>query len=196
MQNGGGRAPCDRWRRCRAGAVRAGRCRRYRRPSTWCPTHSIRGGPRQYRCRAARRSGVEVAYVPDYCAEEVADHTAAPTLSLLRRLPQLDRDVRDGGWNVVAIARDVRPARNTTVGFFGLGRIGRGTLERLRPFGFQFVVADPAVGLEEAVGLGVTLVDRGTLLATANAILLHLPLAPATRHIVDADALSRQGVRR
>ena len=35
---------------------------------------------------AARAHGVEVAYVPDYCAAEVADHTVAMLLATLRKL--------------------------------------------------------------------------------------------------------------
>src|SRR5690554_1907263 len=33
---------------------------------------------------AARTAGVKLGYIPDYCTDEVADHTAAALLSLLR----------------------------------------------------------------------------------------------------------------
>lgn len=139
---------------------------------------------------SARASGRDVAYVPDYCTDEVADHTATLALTLLRRIPALDAGVREGGWNVTAAAPAIRPAGEILVGFLGLGRIGRATLARLTPFGFRLAVADPALGADEARALGAALLDRDTLIAAADLLILHLPLTPATRHVIDTSAIT------
>ena len=78
-----------------------------------------------------------------------------------------------------------------TVGFLGLGRIGRGTLVRLRPFGYQFVVHDPGLSEADAQTLGVQSCTRQELLARASVLVLHLPLSPATRHVVGREAIER-----
>jgi len=52
---------------------------------------------------AARAHGLRVGYVPDSCTDEVADHTAAAALALLRKLPQLDASVRRGEWAAVSV---------------------------------------------------------------------------------------------
>jgi len=83
----------------------------------------------------ARAAGLRLGYVPDYCTNEVADHTVAAALSLLRKLPQLDASVRRGDWAAVKIAKPMKPFSQTVFGFFGLGQIGRAVLARLRGFG-------------------------------------------------------------
>ena len=45
---------------------------------------------------AARERGILVCNVPDYCVDEVADHTLALLYALVRGIVALDRDVRAG----------------------------------------------------------------------------------------------------
>ncbi|QQR38429.1 C-terminal binding protein [Devosia rhizoryzae] len=139
---------------------------------------------------AARASGREVAYVPDYCTDEVADHTATLALMLLRRIGQLDESLRAGRWNVLETAPSIRAPRDLLIGLLGLGRIGRATLARLAPFGFSFAVCDPMLSPSDAEALGVTLLDRAELIGSADLISLHLPLTAETRHVLDATALA------
>ncbi len=140
---------------------------------------------------AARAAGLRVGYVPDYCADEVADHTAAAALALLRKLMAMDASVRAGDWAAVKVARPMKPFSETVFGFFGLGQIGRAVLARLTGFGFRFIAADPGVSAEEAARLGVELVDSDTLLARADIISLHAPATGATTGFFDAVHLGR-----
>ncbi|MGF7159434.1 D-3-phosphoglycerate dehydrogenase [Rhodoligotrophos appendicifer] len=140
---------------------------------------------------AARRLGVQVAYVPDYCVDEVADHTLAMLLSLYRKLPALDASVRGGDWSAVAVSRPLRPAAETVIGFLGLGRIGRAVLARLRPFGFPIMVADPMLDAASAASLGVGSSSFEAMLPQVDALLLHAPVTPETREIINAVSLAR-----
>jgi D-3-phosphoglycerate dehydrogenase len=140
---------------------------------------------------AARTHGLRVGYVPDYCADEVADHTAASALTLLRKLPQLDASVRRGEWAAVKVCRPMKPFHETVFGFFGLGQIGRAVLVRLKGFGFDFIAADPALTPSEAGTLGVRLVDMATLLATSDIISLHAPATPQTIGFFNAERLAQ-----
>lgn len=139
---------------------------------------------------AAKARGVRVCYVPDYCVDEVSDHTSALLLTLLRRLPALDRSVRDGQWAPVAVARPLPPFDQTTVGFLGLGRIGQSVLDRLRRFGFRFAITDPRVDAGRAAQLGAQAVPLPDLWSSSDALLLHAPSTPETRHIVNAHSLA------
>jgi D-3-phosphoglycerate dehydrogenase len=140
---------------------------------------------------AARAREVAVAYVPDYCVDEVADHTVALLLALLRKVKTFDEGVRAGGWDPVGLAKPLPPFNKTTMGFVGLGRIGRTVLERLRSFGFDFAVYDPFLSTEDESKLGVRLVDLNHLLAEADALSLHVPLTSETHHLLNRERFSR-----
>jgi len=68
---------------------------------------------------AADERGVAVVSVPDYCTQEVADHTLALLYALLRGVVTLDGDVRRGGWNPQA-AGPLRALAELRVGIVGL----------------------------------------------------------------------------
>jgi D-3-phosphoglycerate dehydrogenase len=139
---------------------------------------------------AAAAHGLRVGYVPDYCTDEVADHTAAAALSLLRKLPQLDASVRAGDWAAVRVAKPMKPFSDTTFGFFGLGQIGRAVLARLRGFNFRFFAADPGLTPAEAEAMGVTLVGPDQLLREADILTLHAPATATTTGFFNAERLA------
>ncbi len=140
---------------------------------------------------AAKEVGVKVAYVPDYCMDEVAEHTTALLLTLLRRIPALDRGVRAGRWDGIELAKPLLPFKETTVGLIGLGRIGSEVVARLKAFGFSFLVYDPYLSQTQADELGVTLTELDELLAKADAITLHIPLTEQTRHFINRQRLGQ-----
>lgn len=144
---------------------------------------------------AAKAHGVKVAYVPDYATGEVADHTTALILTMLRCVVPLDQSVRDGKWDAVGVAGALRAFPETTVGFVGFGRIGQEVLARLKPFGFKAIIADPFADPEMLARLGVEAVDLDTLFDRADVITLHCPLTPETRHVVNAARLARKPER-
>lgn len=139
---------------------------------------------------ACAERGIAVSYVPDYCADEVADHTAASLLAMLRKLPAFDASVRRGDWKAVAVAKPLKSFDETLVGFFGFGHIGRLTFARLKPFGFRFAVADPMLSPYVAQEMGLELMDADTLFRNADALCLHAPATEQTRFFVDAERLA------
>ncbi len=136
---------------------------------------------------ALNDAGVAAAYVPDYCTAEVADHTAAAILMLLRKLAPLDAQVRRGAWNVTAVTRPMPAFDQTTIGFLGFGRIAQEVAKRLMPFGFRFIATDP-FGVPTA---GVAFVDFPTLLARSDCLTLHAPATKDTVGIMNAAAFAQ-----
>jgi D-3-phosphoglycerate dehydrogenase len=137
--------------------------------------------------KAATGRGVWVANVPDYGRDEVADHTLALALSLLRGVVVLDRSVRDGVWDLEA-ARPLRRLSVLTWGVVGCGAIGRGVAARAAGLGMRVLGHDlPGVRSEppiERVGLEA-------LLQGADVVSLHAALDPASHHLIGAAALAR-----
>ncbi|MGY1813893.1 NAD(P)-dependent oxidoreductase [Blastococcus sp. SYSU D00820] len=135
----------------------------------------------------AAARGIWVTRVREYCTEEVAEHTLALVLALLRSVPALDASVRAGRWDVSAAPP--RRVAGSVLGLFGSGPIARAVAVRARALGMAVVVAARSEP-RELVALGVRRVPPAELLATADVVSLHVPLTPDTEGMVDAAALA------
>ncbi|MBD0673727.1 C-terminal binding protein [Streptomyces sp. CBMA156] len=139
---------------------------------------------------AAHARGVLVCNVPDYGSEDVSDHAIALALSLLRGIPRLDRRMRQGSYDVAAV-KPLHRFRGRTFGVVGLGRIGRATARKARALGFEVVAHDPVVEEVPASLRGTELLSFEDILGRADVLSLHVPLTPATRHLLNSGTLSR-----
>ena len=137
--------------------------------------------------RAATERGVWVANVPDYGRDEVADHTLALALALLRGVVALDRSVRDGTWDLDP-ARPLRRLATFTWGVVGCGAIGTAVARRAAGLGMRVLGYDLPTVRSEAP---IERVPLEELLEEADLVSLHAALTPDTRHLVGAAALAR-----
>lgn len=138
---------------------------------------------------AATKHGIWVSYVPDYSVDEVSTHTIALLLAYARRLPRLLELTRQGIWDSMRV-RPIERLADQTLGILGLGRIGRAVAKKGLGLGLEVIAYDPYVDAASMEGMGVRSVDWETLLRTSDFVTLHMPLIDATRHIIDARALS------
>ncbi|RKR07474.1 D-lactate dehydrogenase [Kushneria sinocarnis] len=136
---------------------------------------------------AARRLGLAVARVPGYSPQAVAEHTLALVMTLNRHTHRAFNRVREGNFNLDGLLGVTLHGR--TVGVVGTGRIGLATARIFAGMGCRVLGYDPAPAPAfEAVG---ELVDFDTLLARADIVSLHCPLADATHHLINAATLAR-----
>jgi D-3-phosphoglycerate dehydrogenase len=138
---------------------------------------------------AATAHGVWVCNVPDYCVEEMADHTLALLLALARGVVELDRSVRDGGWNHRAAGRLVRAA-DIRLGIVGFGRIGRAVAARALALGMDVAACDPLVDADLIAAAGARPTSLDELLRSCTAVTVHAPLTPETHHLLGASELA------
>lgn len=139
----------------------------------------------------ATELGANVANVPDYGVDTVADHTVACLLTLLRRIPRFDRAVHDDGWCAPRDLGSVPGFAESTIGLVGLGQIGFAVAKRLAPFGFAVLAHDPYADANAAAAHGVRLSELDELLGAADAVSLHAPLTAETSKLLDAAAFER-----
>lgn len=143
---------------------------------------------------AATNHGVMIGNTPDLCIEEVADHTLMLLLSCYRRLPRtvyLSRSsipARDG---VIDFSEHWPRLRGQVAGLLGFGNIARAVATRCQAFGLRVIAYDPYVDPAGAEALGVQLTSFDDVLQAADYLCVHLPLNPATRHCLNAEAFAR-----
>jgi len=128
---------------------------------------------------AAEERSVAVVSVPDYCTQEVADHSLALLYALVRGVVALDQDVRRGRWNPRA-GGALRTIAELRVGIVGLGRIGGAVATRLLALGADVWAND----LLPVSRDGVRFVDLDELLAECDVVTLHVPLTRETRGLI------------
>ena len=138
--------------------------------------------------KAAAARGIAVCNIPDYCLDEVAEHSLAFALALARQLPQTDAAVRAGTWKITP-PRPFPALRDVVFATAGYGRIARAVLERARPFGFRLAAYDPFVKAE-AFAPDIRKLEKDDLFREAGVLSLHLPLTPETRHFVGRSELA------
>jgi len=128
---------------------------------------------------AATEHGVCVCNVPDYCIDEVSDHTMALILACNRKLFVSQKALKEGGQWIGTLPLQMRPLsklRGQTVGLIGFGKIPRMLVPKAQGFGMRVVTYDPNITRDVGLSLGVDWVDLDTLLAQSDFVSIHCAL--------------------
>ncbi len=141
--------------------------------------------------KAARERGIPVCNVPDYCIDEVADHTLAFILGVTRQVVPNTLYIRDGKWGLATPLDQLQTLRDQTVGIVGFGRIGREVAARLAPFKSRRLVFDAFVPADTIRSAGCEAVTLEELLTQSDIVTLHCPSTPQTKKLLNTDALAR-----
>jgi len=137
---------------------------------------------------SARDFSIAVARVPEYSPYAVAEHTVTLILALNRKIHRAYARVREGNFSLTGLLGFDMKGR--TVGIIGTGRIGTAFARIMTGFGCRIIATDPNPNAE-CEKLGVAYCSAHEVLSQADIISLHCPLTPSTRHLIDADAISR-----
>jgi len=165
---------------------------------------------------AARGRGIVVTNTPDVLTDATADLTWALILAVTRRVVEADAFLRAGrfsGWDFNLLLGSGLTGK--TLGIIGYGRIGRAVARRAAGFGVTVLYCgrdeiafrdDPprtpatrsdyqsSIPLSASArldGLAARRVSFITLLEQSDIVTIHVPLATATRHLIDRTALQR-----
>jgi len=141
---------------------------------------------------ACTRHGIQFAYQPDYCKEDVAEHAIALIFACARKVVWsrriLDESSARGQWDFGGLFPMYR-MDGKTLGIVGVGRIGSRVYRKMKHFGMKIIASDPYLSETRRAELGLEFTDRKTLFQTADFITIHTPLNPETRHLVNAETL-------
>ena len=136
----------------------------------------------------ARARGLALANGAGTNDDCVADHAFALLLAVVRNVPRLDAQCRQGLW------RDVLPlpasVSHRRLGIVGLGGIGHKVAQRALGFGMQIGYHGRKPQPEVA---HTYFADLVALAAWADFLVVATPGGPATRHLVGAEVLAALG---
>lgn len=141
----------------------------------------------------AKKNGIAVYNTPDVVTESTADMTFALLLSLVRKIDDARRFVKENKWS------DWNPAIflgeelcGKTFGIIGFGRIGQSVARRAVGFGLQVIYCN-----KSRKKSGNPNLDSNTRQVTLNALLkksdyisIHVPVTNDTRHLINKKTIS------
>ena len=141
--------------------------------------------------QAAARKHIVVTNTPDVLTDATADLTWGLILAVARRLVEGDALVRSGRW------RGLTPTEllgldlsGRILGVIGMGRIGRAVAERARGFRMQVLYSSRQPPEVDPTPEGWTYRKLDHLLAESDVVSLHVPLTPATTHLIGSEQLA------
>lgn len=134
---------------------------------------------------ACRERGIAIGHTPDVLTETVADSAFALLASIVRRLPEGEREVRAGEWGpwdpFHLAGGDLH---GTTLGIVGMGRIGRAVARRARGFDMNLVYTSPS-----EVDVDAERLELADLLERSDHVVLCVRLDETTSGLISGDEL-------
>jgi len=136
--------------------------------------------------------GIAVIPATGANALAVAEYVVCTVMLLLRGAYASTPAVATGKWPRAALGEG-RETAGKTLGVVGFGGIGRLAAKLAQGLGMKVIATDPAIAAGERVWRDSGVAYRGLddLLAEADAVTLHVPLTPETRHLITAGRLAR-----
>ena len=138
---------------------------------------------------AAAEAGVAVMNTPFGNTVSAAEHAVALLLAVSRNIPQATASMKAGRWDKKKLAG--RQLTGRCAGVIGFGNIGKVVVDRLVGLRLKVLVSDPIATAEDVAALGAELVEPGVLFAQADYLTLHVPLVPATKHLINDETLAQ-----
>lgn len=135
---------------------------------------------------AAKEFGIEVARVPSYSPNAVAEHAVALILALDRKIHKAYNRTREGNFNIHGLMGF--DLYKKTIGIVGLGQIGLVMAKIMHGFGSNVIAYDPCAKPDLDYVHQVSFTE---LLRESDVISLHCPLCTETRHLIDDTAIQQ-----
>jgi phosphoglycerate dehydrogenase-like enzyme len=139
---------------------------------------------------AANSRGICIATVGGTPAEEVATHTLALLLSIIRGLNPYQQSAAKGEWFKTPYPHIPPRLSERTLGVIGFGRIGRRFAAMALPLFGEVLFYDPLIPANQIVE-GIKSTSFDAVIENSDVITIHLPLNETTFHLFNAEILAR-----
>jgi len=140
---------------------------------------------------ACARRGVAVVHTPDANSDAVVEFVVASMLDAWRPRLHLEKSLDLPTWKSLrAELTAQRQLHGSTLGVYGLGRIGKRIARVGGALGMRIIYHD-LLDIPERDRQGAAPVDRETLLREADVLTVHVDERPANRGLLSVDAFSK-----
>ncbi len=140
---------------------------------------------------AATARGIMVTNTPDVLTDSTADLAWALILAVARRVAEGDAYVRSGAWSgwtpTQMLGTDVS---GKVLGIVGMGRIGQAVAQRATGFNMRICYTSRRPEANRLLSSHWEPLPLPDLLKAADFVSLHMPLTPATHHLIGARELA------
>jgi len=136
----------------------------------------------------AKKKGIVVSNVPDYCIEEVSDSTIAHILNCVRKISFANNLFQTDRWNYEKI-KPIKRFSDQTLGFIAFGNIAKRVAEKLKAFNIKIIAHDPYFVDVEQQYNWINFVSMEKLLKKSDIISIHTPLNKETYHLIDRNKI-------
>src|SRR5262249_32349332 len=127
---------------------------------------------------AATQAGIVVAMAPG--GNSTTELAFGLMIAVMRRIPQSDRAMRQGGWPLVL----GYVLRGKTLGILGLGKIGTEVAKVAQAFGMKIIAWGPTLTPERADRSQARYMPLDDLLKEADVVSVHLALSDQSRNLL------------
>ena len=144
--------------------------------------------------KTATSKDITIGYTPEVLTRSTADMTMALILSVLRRIPEGDKLIRNNRWNTTFgpyefLGTDLY---QKTLGIFGMGRIGKAVAKRAAGFEMNVIYHNRTrLSPKEEKKLGVKYVSLNKIFRTSDVVSIHSPHTLQTHEIVNLNLLKK-----
>ena len=139
--------------------------------------------------KMAEKLGIQVINSPEAPSNAVAELVLGLMLSIARRIPKADANMKNGNW----IKGDLTgfELKGKALGVIGFGRIGYALAKKARALEMRVLVYDVIIDelMDSVNEIGAKSVGIDELLSESDFISLHVPLSPQTRNMIDDEKL-------
>lgn len=137
----------------------------------------------------AKHLGIQVANIPSYSPESVAEHAITLILALSRNIISAHLQMMEYNFTLDDLVGTT--ISNKTIGIVGMGQTGQAVAHILRGFGARVIASDVHNIAEMCIELGAEQVSFDEILKQSDIISFHVPLTNETTHIINADSIKK-----
>lgn len=134
--------------------------------------------------KAATEHGIYVVNVPDYCIEEVSNHTFALIMALQRKIVEFNEMVKKQYIWDFNVLRPIYCLQGKTLGIIGFGKIPQNLIKKVIEFGLKVLVSDPFIDKSFEKEYPIKIIGLRQLLMKSDYISIHTPLNENTKHMI------------